>query len=135
MCSYLGEKDAWTATSSRHAADYSAIPSLQKSAGALRKYKVEISFLFSFSRRTCDQLPAINDDDTNGRVMEIHVNSLRARTRVHGLEISSHEYATHARSISELYRYVKIILISFVSRRTKAFDFILVIFGDISWRP
>lgn len=52
----------------------SAIPPVQKSAGTLRKYKVEVSFLPSFSRRICDQLFAIDNDDTNGRVMEIHGN-------------------------------------------------------------
>lgn len=40
------------------------------------------SFL-SFSRRIRDQLSAIDDDDTNGRVMEIHVNPSGARALGH----------------------------------------------------
>lgn len=77
-----GEKDGWTATSGRQL--LSAIPPTQKSTGTFTETQSGGLFSFlSFSRCIRDQLSAIDDDDTNGRVMEIHVNPSGARALGH----------------------------------------------------
>lgn len=121
-------RDAWTAIIELSRCRLlSAIPPRQKSAGTLRKCKVEVSFLTSFFRRIYDQLSAIEDDTNTGVLWKC---TPRGRALGYTDWKYHHECANHARSISySLYRYTKIILNLVGFQKDESFkNFILVIF-------